>query len=144
MNYVEVTGGKLYQRKYVESLSYFCLKILMPRKNNLEIYINLKTLNEDAYGYCLAVDNNEYELEIDKNLSLRKLLTTVAHELVHVKQYARKELKGDYVWLGRTYAPKKTDYWDRPWEIEAHGRECGLFVRWAEANELGKKDWTKE
>ena len=62
MNYVEVTGGKLYQRKYVESLSYFCLKMLMPRKNNLEIHINLKTLNEDAYGYCLAVDNNEYEL----------------------------------------------------------------------------------
>jgi len=144
MNYVEVTGGKPYQRKYVESIAYFCLNMLMPRRNNLDISISLKTLKDDAYGYCLSVTSNDYEIEVDKTLSLRKLLTTVAHELVHVKQYARRELTGDYTWQGRTYNPKKTDYWDQPWEIEAHGRECGLFVRWAEANKLANKDWTKE
>ena len=64
--------------------------------------------------------------------------------MVHVKQYARKELKQDYDWLGKTYSPKKVSYWDQPWEIEAHGRETGLFVRWAEANKLGNKKWTQD
>jgi len=146
MNYVEVTGGKRYQRKYVESIAYFCLKMLMPRRNNLDITITLKTIPEkkDTWGYCLCVNQNEYELEIDKTLTLRKLLTTVAHEMVHVKQYARRELIGDYTWQGKTINPKRCDYWDQPWEIEAHGRECGLFIRWAEANKLGNREWTKE
>ena len=36
------------------------------------------------------------------------------------------------------------DYWDEPWEIEAHGRETGLFVRWAEKHKLGKRKWTQD
>ena len=27
-------------------------------------------------------------------------------------------------------------YWDLPWEIEAHGREVGLFIRYCEENKL--------
>ena len=39
---------------------------------------------------------------------------------------------------------KETNYWDRPWEVEAHGKELGLFVRWAEHNLLGSQAWTQE
>lgn len=144
MNYVEVTGGKPYQRKRVEQVVNFCIKKLMPRMQTLDIKVVLKDLKDDAYGYCLSETTREFELEIHKKLPLRKLLTTVAHEMVHVKQYARKELKQDYDWLGKTYSPKKVSYWDQPWEIEAHGRETGLFVRWAEANKLGNKKWTQD
>ena len=31
----------------------------------------------------------------------------------------------------------------RDWEIEAHGREVGLFVRYCEDNKLAKYKWTK-
>lgn len=144
MNNIEITGGKAYQRKYVESMVHYCIQKLMPRMQSLDIEVKLKTIKDDAYGYCLSTTTRDFEIEIDKSLSLRRLLTTVAHEMVHVKQYARRELKGDYVWKGKTYNPKTTDYWDEPWEIEAHGRECGLFIRWAEKNELGKKKWTHD
>lgn len=144
MNSVEVTGGKPYQRARVESIVHYCIQKLMPRMKSLDINVKLKTIKEDAYGYCLSETIREFELEIDKNLCLRKLLTTVAHEMVHVKQYARRELTGDYTWQGRTYGPKCCDYWDQPWEIEAHGRELGLFIRWAEDNKLGTKAWTQE
>ena len=33
-------------------------------------------------------------------------------------------------------------YWDRPWEIEAHGREVGLFLQWVDKEGLQKKPWT--
>lgn len=142
--FIEVIGGKEYQRKRVQSIAEFCVKTLMPRMRTLEVTIKLKT-PKGAMGYCLEGDTNrDFELEIDKTQPLRKLLETVAHEMVHVKQFARRELhptKDD--WYGKTYDPKKVNYWDLPWEIEAHGRECGLFVRWCEDNDLGKYKWTQ-
>lgn len=144
MNSIEVRGGKAYQKKYVQSMVEYCIKMLMPRMQSLDIRVVLKDLKDDAYGYCLSETTREFELEIDKKLTLRKLLTTVAHEMVHVKQYARRELTGDYTWQNKTYGPKNCDYWDQPWEIEAHGRETGLFIRWAEKNKLGSRKWTQD
>ena len=62
--------------------------------------------------------------------------------MVHVKQYARAELT-EGTWQGKLINPKQS-YWDRGYEIEAHGREYGLFVRWAEANKLHERQWTHE
>jgi hypothetical protein len=57
-------------------------------------------------------------------------METVAHEMVHVKQYAKGELT-EQSWQGKLINPKQ-EYWDQPWEIEAHGREVGLFIQWAQ------------
>ena len=96
-------------------------------------------------GYCCETDDNRtFEIEVDKSQKLRAMLETVAHEMVHVKQYARRELHpSKEAWLGKTVNPKKLSYWDLPWEIEAHGREVGLFVRYCEQNKLGKYKWTR-
>lgn len=146
MNCIEVRGGKAYQKEYVKSVVEFCIKMLMPRMKSLDIAVVLKDLKGDAYGYCLSETTREFEIEIDRKLPLRKLLTTVAHEMVHVKQYARRELHGadGQAWLGKHYNNKKVSYWDQPWEIEAHGRETGLFVRWAEEHKLANKKWTHD
>jgi hypothetical protein len=143
--YITVNGGKAHQRKHVQTMVEFCIETLMPRMRTLEITVNL-CKPTGALGYCLELDNKrEFELEVDKTQSMRKLLETVAHEMVHVKQYARREMNPHSDdWLGKTYNPKKVSYWDLPWEIEAHGREVGLFIRWAEKYDLGKEDWTQE
>lgn len=143
MNIVEVIGGTAKQKQYVESIAYYCIQKLMPRMASLDIVIRIKSVN-DAYGYCLSVTDREFEIEVQRDMPLRKLLTTVAHEMVHVKQYARKELIDDTIWQGKTVNPKRTDYWELPWEIEAHGRETGLFIRWAEQNGHADKKWSQE
>jgi len=142
---ITVTGGKPNQCKYVESMVEFCIQKLMPRMETLDITVKLKT-PKGAMGYCLETDNKRtFEIEIDRNQKLRPLLETVAHEMVHVKQFARRELHPSTdTWYGKTYNPKKVSYWDLPWEIEAHGREVGLFVRWCEENDLGKYKWTQK
>jgi hypothetical protein len=131
--FITVTGGKPNQRKYVESMVEFCINTLMPRMKTLDITVRLCT-PKGAMGYCLELDNKrEFDIEIDRTQSMRKMLETLAHEMVHVKQFARRELHpANDEWYGKTYNPKKVDYWDLPWEIEAHGRETGLFIRWAE------------
>ena len=145
MMIVTVTGGKPYQRKHVESIVGFCIKMLMPRMRTLDITIKLCS-PEGAMGYCLETENKRtFEIEIDKNQKLRSLLETVCHEMVHVKQFARREMHPSLdTWYGKTYSPKKVDYWDLPWEIEAHGREVGLFIRWCEEKEIGHYKWTQE
>jgi hypothetical protein len=90
----------------------------------------------NEYAYCeWEFDNHrskDYIITIDKNLSKRQMLIALAHEMVHVKQYARGELK-DYLrvnkskWKGQIIDPVEVDYWDHPWEIEAHGREKDLY-----------------
>ena len=142
---IRITGGTKNQKKYARSMVKFCIKTLMPRMKTLDITVKLKN-PKGAMGYCLELDDNRtFEIEADKKLRLRKLLETIAHEMVHVKQYARRELHPvNETWCGKTYNPKKVSYWDLPWEIEAHGREAGLFVRWAEQERIGHLKWTQD
>ena len=76
------------------------------------------------------------------------ILKTLAHELVHVKQYVMGELKcttHGMVYKRTTYSPDNIfDYFETPYEIEAYGREVGLLVsflaKWKEIEEeLGLK-----
>lgn len=142
---ITVTGGSQSQKKHTKEMVKFCIQLLMPRMKTLDIDVKL-CKPTGALGYCLELDNKrEFELEIDKTQPLRKLLETVAHEMVHVKQYARRELHPlTDAWCGKTINPKKVSYWDLPWEIEAHGREAGLFIRYCETHNLGNKTWTQD
>lgn len=143
---ITVTGGTKQQRKLVKEIADFCATKFMPRMKTLEVNIELKKL-DDAFGYCMSESNREFELEIAKNTDLRTLLTTVAHEMVHVKQYARGELfenvrLGMHRWQGK-YLKKDPDYYDQPWEIEAHGREAGLFIQFVEKFGYSKCKWAQ-
>lgn len=141
---INIVGGSRSQKKHAQSMVEFCVKTLMPRMRTLDITVKL-CKPQGAMGYCLETDNDRtFEIELDKTQSMRNLLETLAHEMVHVKQYARRELHPSTdLWCGKTVNPKKVSYWDLPWEIEAHGREVGLFVRYCEANKLGKQKWTQ-
>jgi hypothetical protein len=154
---IVVKGGSQSQKQRIESMAEFCVEKLMPRISNADIVIALRDLSKKgAYGFCMAHEGDEgradrprlFEIEVHKRLPLRKMLQTVAHEMVHVKQYARGELyQGMRVnkmrWQGK-WVSNNVDYWDQPWEIEAHGREHGLFIQWAEKNKLGHLKWTWE
>ena len=146
MNTITIEGGNASQKDKVFSLTQFCIKKLMPRMRSLDINIKLTRLGKEANGYCLRQTDREFELEIDSRLTLRTMLETVAHEMVHVKQYARREMNDfafkevHYKWKGKL-VPDSTDYWDLPWEIEANGREVGLFIRWCEEAGYSDKAW---
>jgi len=130
---IYVQGGTKAQKMYAYSMAeYVCEKFNI----NPDIEISFRRLtNCQSLGGCVQVDAGEYEIDIKRSLRMREMLTTLAHELVHVKQYELGELTQDN--------EAEYDYWDKPSEIEAHGRETGLFVRWAEENNLAYKKWTQ-
>ena len=150
--YVDIEGGTVSQKFYVESIMRFCHEKLMPRMKTLVIDVYIKNFGaDDSCGYCMPVDSGKnprhFAIELSKTQRLRALLETVAHEMVHVKQYARNELKenagvGKHLWKG-DWVSDTLDYYDLPWEVEAHGRERGLYIRYIQHHNLCKKAWTK-
>ena len=62
--------------------------------------------------------------------SLLDMGTTLAHEMVHVRQLAKGLMKflpnQARIWMGKRYS-KKTHYLDQPWELDAFARQEILF-----------------
>mgnify|MGYP001380544526 FL=1 len=147
------------------AMTEFAMARLVPSKrlrNNVSINVHLKhheeggeaMLSEDADRYRprdFKVIIDHHQAEIDDYGRTRTdtewghtILRTLAHELVHVKQYLVGDLtwrdKG-MLWKGVMFAPEYlTDQLETPYEVEAYGKEKGLlvsfFVKWKEIEEV--------
>lgn len=119
-----VTGGTFKQRQLTYDLVEFAWKKLMPRIINCEINVELK--NMAVYeGTCIDTDVRQYEIEISKSLTGDNFITTVFHEMVHVKQYVRKELFSEC-----NFYSTRDEYLNLPWEIEAYKTQETLLEEW--------------
>ena len=131
MNLVEVSGGTKYQRDIAQKVVYQMIEVMMPRMRTLEIEVKIRKISGDAIGYCMMTDNNRtFEIEIDKKQSIKDLVTTICHEMVHVKQYAKNQMddgirSGVARWKNRTVS-FDTEYYDLPWEKEAYAMQENL------------------
>lgn len=116
----------------------------------LEIYINgvSDLLNkEGVYAECdyspyYHKNPREFIIRVDNAMSDHLFLKTIMHEMVHVKQFAKGEFKqlvsfgtDVFRWQQSRIDVTKIEYWDYPWEIEAHGREIGLVYQFCCKNE---------
>lgn len=110
------------------------------------VFVSRLEAEHNIVGDCGWEDDNlrprEFMIRLDAEMGRRKMLISLAHEMVHVKQYARGEMRDMFrcdstKWKGELVNTKEVDYWDLPWEIDAHGREVGLYERF-------KKHWWKE
>lgn len=119
-----VEGGTRKQRQLTYDLVQFAWKTLMPRIRKCEVNVKIKKVV--AYeGTCLDTNNRVYEIEVDKKLRGDDFITTIFHEMVHVKQYVRKELFSDC-----NFYETREEYLNLPWEIEAYEMQEVLLERW--------------
>ncbi len=106
--------------------------------DTLSIYVE----NDLEGNHCGEVEEHyndgrrprTFTIRVHPNLSKRKYLLTLAHEMSHVKQYASGELRDGVKttrWRGEVYETEPS-YFDSPWEIDAYGRELGLYLRFKE------------
>ena len=140
-------------RTALYAMGEFAMFKLVPSKrlrNNITLNIHLKHHSEGGEAmiseytnpkrpreFKIIIDHHraevdDYGRERDATEWAHNVLQTLAHELVHVKQY----LLGELVWRdagllykGVSHDPNTfVDYFDLPYEIEAYGRERGLLV----------------
>ena len=138
MNSITALGGTLVQRDIAEKVVAFCINQLLPKYRTLDITVSFKKLQENygAYGFCNSADyyskNREFILEIDKDIRLYDLVSTICHEMVHVKQYVKGELSDLFSESGTKWKKKKFsldyNYDDSPWEKEAFRLEEKLAI----------------
>lgn len=138
---IKVRGARKNRRlqHLVKNATYFYLKTLCPRirKINIEVQIvdNLSQ-TERVHGDCCqcGVDDPDldYIIRLNLNESYHFMLTILAHEMVHLKQYVRREL---ILYTGDTQGARwkgvycsEYDYACAPWEAEADARELELYM----------------
>ena len=135
---------ELYHAVSNAALYYGALLLGTRMLNNIYLDIKLtKDLKkkEQAYGYCHIIDDNlnkprEFMIELDTSMihSFDQILIWLAHEMVHLKQFVRKELydyeTGRVQWKSRSYG--RVHYNDQPWEKEAYRLEDKLYEEFAE------------
>lgn len=135
-------------KKIVHKAVEFYAGLLLSPRISKHITIDIEfsnKLDNNADGYCDVEGYNsrnkprEFTIQVRKNKSKRYMMMTLAHEMVHVKQFAMGELHENMnAWKGKRL-PSSVDYWDTPWEIEAHGREYGLYSRFAQKHNVRYK-----
>ena len=146
---IHVKGSNKSVRKLIETAAWYYAEKLMGKRtiDNLEIHIKLKrglykkdnTEGTAIWEFGESYPPKEFTIELDCGVKIRNMLITLAHEMVHIKQWRKGEMY-EYAKLGKVrfmktkYDMNDLNYWDYPWEIEAFGRQLGLFVRFCEDN----------
>ena len=109
---VSIVGGNKTIRSLTQSLVEYCAnKLNLNDSIILDIEFSNKLYKEDGLLGEIAFDDNnhrpkEFTMTVDKTVSIRRIMETIAHEMVHVKQYA----KGELVDLSRCGSTKSVSY----------------------------------
>jgi hypothetical protein len=120
-----------------------CIHLNIHNLSSKEVVVVMKKrLPEEAFGYTYG-DRRHAEIHVAKTqdgepLDERLILSTLAHELVHAKQYFRGELTGLYeefgLWKGKAHPYH--DY-NSPWEKEAYRLEKEMMELYERHNLQG-------
>jgi hypothetical protein len=131
---------------YMKMYADFASNYLGLDKLRGDVYLKLKygNIEGDSYGLCWG-DNYSAEIDIATktmgvSISREDKLKTVGHELVHARQYLKRELvapnasKNCEKWHGVdiVYEPKNES--KMPWELEANELENEIynaFILWS-------------
>ena len=120
--FVLVYGGTKKQRWLVEDIAWWFCEKYFKRFKSFNIEIDLCKIPEKVQGWCMEIDKNCSHIQIDKRLEGDDFITCVLHELVHVKQQFKGELKEingiEKMWKGEVHVG--VDYYNLPWEKQAY------------------------
>ncbi len=119
-------AARFYGKELLEYELYKDVKV------RISIFKHLLVDGEECWG-CVDSGklNNKnprtFRIWLNNSLNRRTLLTTLAHEFVHIKQYAKNTLSidtaGRYKWKGEIV----TAYYSAQYEREAYRREKKLY-----------------
>ncbi len=125
------SGSKCPRRRCSSIVEWFCTQYL--KRYNIEIEVlHRGLLREGVYGWCTVTDCNwrprKFLIEIHNRLNKEDYTLTLLHELYHILQHIRGDLRdkrGIRCWKGIDCS--QLDYENQPWEQEAHLMEQELY-----------------
>lgn len=135
MNNVVIIGRVKHKKKIEQYIHMLAKELNIHRMWSKTILVKFRTkLPDDVQGLCWGDYNDGYvEIKIAREsvgepVEYDEMLRTIAHEMVHARQYLRKQLNPyTQAWMGKK--PRNYKYENRPWEKEAHGLEAELYKK---------------
>ena len=134
-----VKNEKIKRKEIIFAANFFGNLLMKRLHKKLNIDFKFVSLSDSVNGYCHVYDDDPrpkwFEIELRRGMDRDNIISTMAHEMVHIKQFARRELidldtRELPKYMGERFNTEKISYWDQPWEIEAFGREVGLVTRY--------------
>lgn len=127
-----------------ESVKFYANELLGTRlAKNVSVTLIFEDLPTIVNALCQWEDDNHkcrsFIVILNKKMNKKTTLIALAHEMVHIKQYARGELK-DYLrnnnvkWRGKVFCLDKVEYWSSPWEKEAYKKDKLLYEKFKQRN----------
>lgn len=148
---VTVSGATPALARELQDAARFYGKILLNNDVFTNIILSIEiNSNMESVGSCHDEEYGRFPtifaIDLLGNPEIEDPIKTLAHEMVHLKQFATGQLSNVVVvtkggnptwqtkWEGNVWEPQGNEhpYFDSPWEIEAYGREVGLYERWVE------------
>lgn len=126
----------------VRAIEFYGEQLISKRiLNNVCIEVRFDELDDlggaSIEGYNTAKKPREFLIEINRKLGGKSILSTLAHEMIHIKQFVYCETNECLSkWKDDHIDSDSIDYYDLPWEIEAYGREQGLFSKFVVKEKL--------
>tara|TARA_R100001143_G_C3323633_1_gene115984 strand:- start:36 stop:473 length:438 start_codon:yes stop_codon:yes gene_type:complete len=140
MNDIYIEGGTKRQKKLTQSVIEFAIRKLLPRVRTLLLDVSITNHCKDLGGCWLLDDYKTCGMELNKSSSTKDFIISILHEMVHVKQFYRKELIEKLVftfnhsfvqrvyWKGRDCTD--IEYKNLPYEQEAYDMSMQLYKEW--------------
>lgn len=120
-----IITGKI-NKNLRKGLEFFAENLFTPQMSrHVEVRVRQRELGT-WHGFASIEDYNSlgqprsFVIELHKKDDDAEKLKTLAHELVHVRQYVRNELNDEMnTWKGVKIDSDAIPYDDQPWEVEA-------------------------
>lgn len=143
-----LTRDDRFEKLILEATQFFAKELMSARMmNTIKIKIDVRktTLDKNTYGQvtskCMgSVRQKEFRITLQYNRMDSDILTTLAHEMIHVEQIVSGRLqyrywKSDHQlharWEGKELGVKShIPYEQQPWEIEAFDNQYALFKKY--------------
>jgi hypothetical protein len=136
-----VTGCRnpFVEQELISGTRFYANELLSSKmKKHIIIEIDIKSAISDLGNCSISYYNDWYKprefiIQLKARRSLKNTLVTLAHEIVHVKQFAKGELNpANDKWKGESVDVDTVDYSDLPWEVEASSLEFVLYALYQE------------
>ena len=113
-----------------EDIITFCKRELNIPQDVLVSIEQIDLSEDNVHGWTTdSAEDDAYDIEIDTGLGFKEAILTVCHEMVHVKQFLRKELSSNGMrWKGLPNPNTKSPTTE-PHEVEAYKLEKVLYQK---------------
>lgn len=135
------------KKDIISATHFYAKELLSPQMlPHVSLTIRFSETIEELGSCCVTFTNDwykprEFDIVLKNKKSKRILLITLAHEMVHLRQFAKGELANGLTrWKGESVDSDHVEYSMLPWEIEAASLEYILYALYKEHIKEGRNE----